>query len=142
MLADALGKGAVGEYQAQAGIAAAHDRAARAADTDWREILGWYGLLERMSDNPMVTLNRAIATAMVDGPAAGLTLLEPLKEPLGGHHRLHAVRAHLLEMAGDVDRAIAEYETAAGRTTSVPEQHCLTKRAARLREGREAHSAP
>jgi RNA polymerase sigma factor (sigma-70 family) len=117
-------------------IAALHDQAPRAQDTDWREIAALYGLLERMTGNPMVSLNRAIAIAMVDGPLAGLSLLEPLAEPLAGHHRLHAVRAHLLEMAGDVDDAIAEYETAAGRTASVPENHYLTMRAARLSQSR------
>ena len=87
-----------------------HDEAARAEDTDWPQILALYGLLERMSDNPMVTLNHAIAAAMVHGPAAGLALLEPLDTDarLGGHYRLDAVRAHLLEMAGDLgDRARA-----------------------------------
>jgi predicted RNA polymerase sigma factor len=136
LVVEALGKGAVGEYQVQAAISAVHDQAARAEDTDWREILGLYGLLERMSDNPMVSLNRAIAAAMVDGPAAGLALLEPLGERLRGHHRLHAVRAHLLEMAGDVDAAIVEYRAAAGRTASIPEQHYLTTQAARLNEQR------
>jgi RNA polymerase sigma factor (sigma-70 family) len=134
LIGDSLGTGSVGEYQVQAAIAAVHDQAARAADTDWREILGLYGLLERMMHNPMVALNRAIAAAMVDGPPAGLALLEPLEEPLAGHHRLHAVRAHLLEMAGQVEAAIAEYRTAAGRTTSLPEQHYLTTQAARLNE--------
>jgi RNA polymerase sigma factor (sigma-70 family) len=136
LIADALGKGAVGEYQVQAAIAAAHDRAAGAEDTDWREILGWYELLERMTGNPMVSLNRAIATAMVDGPAAGLALLEALEERLAGHHRLHAVRAHLLERLGDVDAAIAEYRAAANRTNSIPEQRYLTTQAARLNQRR------
>jgi predicted RNA polymerase sigma factor len=90
-------------------------------------------LLERMTGNPMVALNRAIAAAMVHGPAAGLTLLEALDEPLAGHHRLEAVRAHLFEMAGDVDAAVAHYRAAASRTTSIPEQHYLTTQAARLR---------
>jgi len=134
LIGDAFSTGSVGEYQVQAAIAAVHDQAARAADTDWREILGLYGLLERMMHNPMVALNRAIAAAMVDGPAVGLALLEPLEEPLAGHHRLHAVRAHLLEMAGEVEAAIAEYRTAASRTTSLPEQHYLTTQAARLNE--------
>jgi predicted RNA polymerase sigma factor len=89
-----------------------------------------------MTGNPMVSLNRAIAIAMLDGPSAGLSLLEPLSEPLAGHHRLHAARAHLLEMAGEVDAAITEYETAASRTTSVPENHYLTMRASRLNESR------
>ncbi len=137
LIGDPLGTGSVGEYQVQAAIAAVHDQAARAADTDWREILGLYGLLERMMHNPMVALNRAIAAAMVDGPPVGLALLEPLEEPLAGHHRLHAVRAHLLEMAGQVEAAIVEYRTAAGRTTSLPEQHYLTTQAARLNERRE-----
>jgi RNA polymerase sigma factor (sigma-70 family) len=136
LIAEALGKGSVGEYQLQAAISAVHDQAARVEDTDWREILGLYALLERMTGNPMVSLNRAVATAMVDGPAAGLALLETLDDRLPGHHRLHAVRAHLLELAGDVDAAITEYRTAAGRTTSLPEQHYLTRQAARLNEHR------
>jgi RNA polymerase sigma factor (sigma-70 family) len=132
LLADAVARGAVGEYQLQAAIAAEHARATRAADTDWREILGLYGLLEKMTGNPMVALNRAIAAAMVDGPQAGLALLEDLDKQLDGHHRLHATRAHLLEMAGDADAAIAEYGLAAGRTKSTPEQQYLTTQAARL----------
>jgi RNA polymerase sigma factor (sigma-70 family) len=138
LLADAVGKGAVGEYQLQAAIAAEHARAVRAEDTDWRQILGLYSLLERMSGNPMVALNRAIAAAMVDGPEAGLALVEDLDEQLDGHHRLHATRAHLLEMSGDMDGAIAEYRVAASRTNSLPEQHYLTKQAARLNERRAA----
>jgi RNA polymerase sigma factor (sigma-70 family) len=136
LVATAWSGGSVGEYLVQAQIAALHDQARRVEDTDWREIAALYGLLERMSGNPMVSLNRAIAIAMIDGPAAGLALLEPLSEPLAGHHRLHAVRAHLLEMAGDGDAAIAEYETAAKRTDSVPENHYLTMRAARLNASR------
>jgi predicted RNA polymerase sigma factor len=125
----------------QAQIAALHDQAARYQDTDWPEIAALYGLLERMTGNPMVSLNRAIAVAMVEGSPAGLALLEPLEEPLAGHHRLHAIRAHMLEMAGDVGAAISEYETAARRTTSIPEQNYLTMRAARLNE-RRAPSQP
>jgi RNA polymerase sigma factor (sigma-70 family) len=136
LIAAASSKRSVGEYLVQAQIAALHDQARRVEDTDWREIAALYGLLERMTGNPMVSLNRAIAVAMVDGPSAGLSLLEPLSKPLAGHHRLHAVRAHLFEMAGDVDAAIADYETAASRTTSVPENHHLTMRAARLNESR------
>jgi predicted RNA polymerase sigma factor len=134
LIAAAWAKGSVGEYQVQAAIAAIHDQADRPEDTDWREILALYGLLERMSGSPIVSLNRAIAAAMVDGPADGLALLEPLERRLPGHHRVHAVRAHLLEMAGDVDGAIADYETAAGRTTSLPEQRYLLTKAARLRQ--------
>jgi RNA polymerase sigma factor (sigma-70 family) len=136
LLGAAVGRGAVGEYQLQAAIAAEHARADRPEDTDWREIVGLYGLLERITGNPMVALNRAIAAAMVDGPEAGLTLLANLDDPLGGHHRLHASRAHLLEMSGDAEAAIAEYRLAADRTNSLPERHYLTTQAARLNERR------
>jgi RNA polymerase sigma factor (sigma-70 family) len=91
----AFARGAVGEYQLQAAIAALHDEAPRAEETDWPQILALYGLLERMSGNPMVSLNRAVAAAMVHGPGTGLELLEPLDGPLAGHHRLDAVRGHL-----------------------------------------------
>ena len=109
LVTEALSRGAVGAYQLQAAIAAVHDEAARAADTDWPQILALYGLLKRMSDNPMVTLNHAVAAAMVHGPAAGLELSKPLDgDPrLAGHHRLDAVRAHLFEMAGDAPAAVA-----------------------------------
>jgi predicted RNA polymerase sigma factor len=134
LISDTLSRGSVGPYQLQAAIAAVHDEAARAEDTDWPQILALYGLLARMTDNPMVMLNRAIAAAMVDGPSAGLELLEALDADgrLAGHHRLDAVRAHLLEMAGDHEAAISHYRAAASRTTSIPEQHYLTTRAARL----------
>jgi predicted RNA polymerase sigma factor len=120
----------------QAATAAVHDEAPRVEETDWAQILGLYGLLERMSGNPMVTLNHAIACAMVLGPEAGLEMIETLdvKGRLAGHYRLNAVRAHLLEMAGDRARAIAEYRIAAGRTASLPEQRYLLMRAARLAE--------
>jgi RNA polymerase sigma factor (sigma-70 family) len=136
LLADAWSKRSAGEYLVQAQIGAVHDQAARYEDTDWREIAALYGLLERITGNPMVSLNRAIAVAMLEGPAAGLALLEPLEELLAGHHRLYAIRAHLLELAGDADAAIGEYETAASRTTSIPERDYLTMRAARLNERR------
>jgi predicted RNA polymerase sigma factor len=132
LVAEALAHGAVGQYQLQAAIAAAHDRAARARDTDWREIAGLYELLERITRNPIVSLNRAIAVAMVDGPAAGLKLLAQLEGPLSGSHRLHATRAHLLERAGELDAALADYRVAAARTTSVPERDYLLKRAAQI----------
>ena len=127
-------EGSIGSYQLQAAIAALHDEAPRAEDTDWRQILALYTLLERMSDNPMVTLNRAIATAMVDGPRAGLARLDTLSSDprITGHYRLDAVRAHLLEMAGDIDAAIAHYRAAASRTTSIPERNYLTMQAAKL----------
>jgi len=123
-----------GEYQLQAAIAAVHDEAPRAEDTDWPQILALYGMLLRLSDNPMVALNHAIATAMVHGPQAGLELLTPLDddERLRGHHRLDAVRAHLLERAGNRQAAVALYRAAAEKTTSIPERNYLEMRAARL----------
>ena len=133
LLDRAVGTGAVGEYQLQAAIAAIHDRAPRAGDTDWPQILALYGLLEQMTGNPIVTLNRAVAAAMVDGPSAGLALLDAVDERLTGHYRLDAVRAHLLEMAGDSDAALAHYRAAARRTTSLVERRYLSTRAARLK---------
>jgi RNA polymerase sigma factor (sigma-70 family) len=137
LVSAALARGSVGAYQVQAAIAALHDEAARAADTDWPQILALYGLLGGMSDNPMVALNHAIATAMVHGPAAGLRLLDELEsdERLAETHRLDAVRAHLLEFAGDHASAIARYRAAADRTTSVPERTYLLLRAGRLANG-------
>jgi RNA polymerase sigma factor (sigma-70 family) len=136
LLTAALSKGSIGGYQLQAAIAAVHDEAACAADTDWRQILALYELLKRMSDNPMVMLNHAIAAAMVQGPSAGLDLLNALDADgrLKGHHRLDAVRAHLLELAGEQQDAIAHYQIAADRTTSLPERNYLITQAARLRE--------
>jgi RNA polymerase sigma factor (sigma-70 family) len=134
LLDNAMGSGPVGEYRLQAAIAAVHDRARTAEDTDWPQILGLYGLLERVTDNPVVTLNRAVATAMAEGPSAGLAVLETVDERLAGHYRLHAVRAHLLEMAGDTQGALEHYRAAADRTTSLPEQRYLAKRAARLKQ--------
>ncbi|MEU4834759.1 sigma-70 family RNA polymerase sigma factor [Streptosporangium sp. NPDC023615] len=127
--------GAVGPYQLQAAIAALHDEAATAAETDWPQILALYGLLERMSSgNPMVSLNRAVAAAMAHGAETGLGMLGALEADarLAGHHRLHTARAHLLEMAGDRHAAVEEYRVAASRTTSIPERDHLTTRAARL----------
>jgi RNA polymerase sigma factor (sigma-70 family) len=129
----AVTQGAVGEYQLQAAIAALHDRAGRVEDTDWPQILALYGLLEQMTGNPVVSLNRAIAAAMVYGPADGLKLLEALDDRLPGHYRLDAVRAHLYERAGDLRAAVEHYRAAAARTTSVPEQRYLTAQAARLK---------
>jgi predicted RNA polymerase sigma factor len=136
LVSTALSSGPVGEYQLQAAIAALHDEAPRAEDTDWPQILALYGVLQRMSDNPLVALNHAIASAMVDGPRAGLALLEALDrdERLAGSHRFVAVRAHLLERAGDRQAAIALYRQAATRTTSIPERNYLLMRAARLSE--------
>ncbi|MEU4038492.1 RNA polymerase sigma factor [Streptomyces collinus] len=128
----ALPRGPVGPYQVQAAIAAVHDEAHTAADTDWPQILALYGVLARISDNPLIILNRAVAVAMVDGPAAGLALLADPPPALTGHHRLYAVRAHLHELAGDRDAAAANYRTAARRTANLPERHHLSLRAARL----------
>lgn len=142
LLTDALSRAAVGPYQLQAAIAAVHDEAAQAGDTDWPQILALYELLLHMSSNPMVALNRAIAAAMVHGPARGLELLRELdSEPhLAGHYRLHAVRAHLLEMAGDTKAAIADYRIAANRTASTPERDYLIAQAVRLAGSAGAHS--
>src|SRR5262249_17925652 len=136
LVSAALAKGSIGAYQLQAAIAAVHDEAARVEDTDWPQILALYGLRERMSENPRVTLNRAVAVAMVHGPAAGLEICAKLDGDarLAGHHRLDAVRAHLLERAGDREAAIACYRRAADRTTSVPERNYLSVQAARLSE--------
>jgi RNA polymerase sigma factor (sigma-70 family) len=134
LVSDTLSRGSVGAYQLQAAIAAVHDEAARAEDTDWAQILALYGLLKRMSNNPMVALNHAIAAAMVHGPTVGLDALSELDADarMSGHYRLDAVRAHLLERAGDHEGAIAHYRAAAERTTSIPERDYLITKAARL----------
>jgi RNA polymerase sigma factor (sigma-70 family) len=138
LLSAALPRGSVGPYQLQAAIAAVHDEAPRAEDTDWPQILALYELLKRMSDNPMVLLNHAIAAAMVQGPKKGLDLLDELKEDarLADHHRLDAVRAHLLEMAGEPEAAARYYRLAAGKTGNLPERNYLLTQAARLTESR------
>jgi RNA polymerase sigma factor (sigma-70 family) len=134
LLTAALAKGSIGLYQLQAAIAAVHDEAERAEDTDWPQILALYELLKRVSPGPMVTLNHAIAAAMVHGPAQGLQLLRALDtDPrLASHYRLDAVRAHLLEKTGDYEAAIKHYRVAAARTTSIPERNYLMTQAARL----------
>jgi len=126
----AFGTTPLGEYQIQAAIAALHDEADRAEDTDWQQILALYGLLEDLSGNPMVKLNRAIAAAMVHGPDAGLELLEPLSEELAGHYRLDATKAHLYEMRGDNETAAQYFRAAARGTTSLPERNYLAAKAA------------
>jgi RNA polymerase sigma factor (sigma-70 family) len=134
LVTETLARAPIGPYQLQAAIAAVHDEAARAEETDWRQIVALYELLEGVQPNPMVTLNRAVAIAMVDGPAAGLALLATLDgdDRIARHHRLEAVRAHLLELAGDLEGARASYRIAARRTTSLPEQRYLEGRAGRL----------
>ncbi len=129
-----LPTGRVGPYQVQAAIAAVHDEAPTTEDTDWPQILGLYDVLERIAPNPVVTLNRAVAVAMVHGPAHGLALLDVVvaDDRLTDHHRLAAARAHLLELAGDHGGARDEYRRAARLTTSRPEQRYLEARARRL----------
>jgi RNA polymerase sigma factor (sigma-70 family) len=127
----ALASGPVGAYQLQAAIAAVHCEAPRADDTDWAEILALYTLLDRIAPNPMATVNRALAVAMVSGPDAGLELLASLggDERVAGHHRLLAMRGHLLELGGSADAARAAFEEAARRTASAPEKRYLQRRA-------------
>lgn len=134
-LADAaLARRPIGEYALQAAIAAVHDRAPSAAATDWRQVLALYEALERLSGNPVVTLNKAVALSMVEGPDAALALLATLDGgPLAAGHRLDAVRAHLHESAGDHVAAAAAYARAAGRTTNAAERDYLTLRAAQVR---------
>jgi RNA polymerase sigma factor (sigma-70 family) len=123
---------ALGPYQIQAAIAAVHDEAASVADTDWAEILALYRLLEEVSPGPMVSLGRAVATAMVHGPAAGLAATDELAVELARHHRFHSVRGHLHEMAGDRASAAAAYRTAASYATNVPERRYLERKRAAL----------
>ncbi|HTF59035.1 MAG TPA: DUF6596 domain-containing protein [Actinomycetes bacterium] len=140
LITRALATAPIGPYQLQAAIAAVHDEAARFEDTDWDQILGLYELLGRLTPGPMVELNRIVAVAMVHGPQAGLRQLAAAEaDPaLAGHHRLAAVRAHLLELAGDREAAHAAYLVAARRTLSLPEQRYLRSRAARLRPTHDA----
>src|SRR3954468_16713100 len=134
LVSDTLARAPVGPYQLQAAIAAVHAEAPSANETDWPQILTLYRLLERVGPNPIVTLNHAVALAMVDGPRAGLELLATLDGDarVADHHRLEAVRAHLLELAGDHAAALRAYRTAARRSTSTPERRHLEGRAARL----------
>ncbi|MEU4539694.1 DUF6596 domain-containing protein [Streptosporangium sp. NPDC023825] len=139
LITGALPRGTAGPYQLQAAIAALHDEAPSAEATDWPQITALYELLMRISDNPMVALNHAVAVAMARGPHAGLGLLDPLAADgrIAGDHRLHAVRAHLLEMAGDHVAARDHYREAARRATSLPQQRYLHARAARLAGGHD-----
>jgi len=134
LITAALPKGAPGPYQLQAAIAAIHDEAPSAEATDWPQIMGLYELLLRISDNPVVALNHAVAVAMARGAPAGLALLDDLQadERIAEDHRLHAVRAHLLEMAGQRGAARDAYQAAARRATNLPQQRYLHARAARL----------
>ncbi|TLG12445.1 sigma-70 family RNA polymerase sigma factor [Nocardia cyriacigeorgica] len=130
-----LDHGLIGPYQIQAAIAVLHAQAASTETTDWERVLALYRLLERIAPNPMVTLNRAVATAMVDGPAAGLAVTDTVADALADSHRLAAVRGHLYEMAGDHRAAVTCYTAAAQRTTNTAERDYLTLRAAHLRSG-------
>jgi RNA polymerase sigma factor (sigma-70 family) len=138
LVTGALTDGPAGPYQLQAAIAAIHDEAPTADATDWPQIMALYELLMQLSDNPVVRLNHAVAAAMVRGPRAGLDLLAALGSDgrITGDHRLHAVRAHLLEMAGQRDAARDAYLAAAGRTSNLPQQRYLHARAARLTGGK------
>ncbi len=137
LITEALPRGPTGPYQLQAAIAAVHDEAPSAEATDWPQILALYELLLRISGNPMVALNHTVAVAMVHGPGAGLDLLAELgtDERIAGDHRFHAVRAHLLERAGDHAAAHDAYQAAARRTTNLPQQRYLNARATRLASG-------
>jgi RNA polymerase sigma factor (sigma-70 family) len=131
LVTSALAQGPVGAYQLQAAIAAVHSEAPSAAETDWAEVLALYELLDRIAPNPMATLNRALALAMVHGPDAGLALLASLDEDarVAGHHRLYAMRGHLLEMGGSMAEARTAFAEAARRTASAPEKRYLLRRA-------------
>ncbi|WP_420719253.1 hypothetical protein [Streptomyces sp. NRRL S-1521] len=129
---EALSQGPPGAYQLQAAIAALHDEAERAEDTDWPQIFALYDVLVRRAPEPMAGLGRAVAYAMAHGPRAGPGELAALEDQLGGHYRLEAVRAHLLEKAGDREGALAACRAAAKGTLSGPEAHYLRTRAARL----------
>jgi predicted RNA polymerase sigma factor len=134
LITETLARAPIGPYQLQAAIAAVHDEAARAEDTDWRQILGLYELLRNIAPGPMVTLSRIVAVAMVHGPRTALDELTAAEaDPtLAAHHRVDAIRAHLLDMAGDHEAARTHYRLAARRTLSIPEQRYLESRAARL----------
>jgi RNA polymerase sigma factor (sigma-70 family) len=142
LITEALPRGPVGPYQLQAAIAAVHDEAPSADDTDWPQIVALYEMLMQLSDNPMVALNHVVAVAMARSAQEGLDLLGEIQddERIAKDHRLYAVRAHLLEMAGDSASARAAYEEAAERATSLPQQRYLNRRAARLQE--TGHSPP
>ncbi|GII42001.1 RNA polymerase sigma factor [Planotetraspora phitsanulokensis] len=137
LITEALPRGVPGPYQLQAAIAAVHDEAPKAEATDWPQITALYELLMRISDNPMVRLNHAVAVAMARGPQEGLHLLGELAadERIAEDHRLHAVRAHLLEMSGDHVAAREAYGAAARRATGLQQQRYLNSRAARLSDG-------
>jgi predicted RNA polymerase sigma factor len=134
LVAKAMSSGLIGPYQLQAAIAALHDQADTPEQTDWAQIQDLYGVLLRINDNPMVALNHAVATAMVEGPEAGLSLVDAIAQDtrLKEHYRTDAVRAHLYERAGKHHSALEHYRRAAERTSSLPERNYLLGKAARL----------
>ena len=136
VLRAAIGTGRVGEYQIQAAIADVHDRAATADDTDWPHIVGLYDLLEKVTGNPVVSLNKAVAAGYAVGADAALAIVAEVEPRLPGHARLLAVRAHLHELAGDRDAALADLRAAAQATTHRRERDHLLREAARVREAR------
>ncbi|GAA4003174.1 sigma factor-like helix-turn-helix DNA-binding protein [Allokutzneria multivorans] len=144
LITQSLQDNVIGPYQVQAAIAAVHAEAPGTEDTDWPQIAVLYGLLGDLTDNPMITLNRAVAVAMVDGPRAGLELLAPLDsdQRIARHHRLSAVRGHLLEQAGEHEAALACYRRAAELTESEPERRYLDDRIARISAAPTARSLP
>jgi RNA polymerase sigma factor (sigma-70 family) len=144
LLSEVLPRGSVGPYQLQAAIAALHDEAARAEDTDWPQILALYELLEALSESPVVKLNRAVAAAMVHGPEHGLALIAALDQDphLAGHYRLDAVRGHLHERARNLGAAVQHYRAAAARTASSPEREYLLERAARVEARQRPRDEP
>jgi predicted RNA polymerase sigma factor len=138
LVTESLARRRPGPYQLQAAISALHAEAESYQETDWPQILALYGVLDRLADDPMVTLNRVVALAQVQGPAAGLRLLTTVAaDPrLADHHRLHAVRAHLLQDSDRPGEAAEEYRAAARRTLSSPERRYLLRRASRLEQPR------
>jgi predicted RNA polymerase sigma factor len=131
LITETLSRAPIGPYQLQGAIAAVHEKAPRAEETDWHEIRALYELLHTLAPGPIVMLNRIVAIAMVDGAREGLRrLTEAEADPaLAGHHRVAAVRAHLLDMAGDHAAAVEQYRLAATRTLSLPERNYLEQRA-------------
>jgi predicted RNA polymerase sigma factor len=140
LVSSALSDGPLGSYQLQAAIAAVHDEAERVEDTDWAQVVALYQLLDQISPNPMATLNRSIAVAMVHGPTAGLGLLATLKDDsrVSQHHLFYAVEGHLLDMAGNYPAASKAFETAARRTASQPEKRYLLERSKQVLSGHSA----
>ena len=130
----ALPRGPTGPYQLQAAIAAVHDEAESAEATDWPQIAALYGVLLRLDDNPVVALNHAVAVSMVAGPRAGLELVQRLgaDSRVNTDRRFHAVRGHLLEMAGDHAAALEAYRAAARAATNLQQQRYLNQQITRL----------